>query len=133
MEARPAQVDIAQLLSAPPPSPHPLTQRLVKIHSRKVGLDIIAICLPSAGIKSRQRRQLRPCFREVLCKKCTRIKIPEMTIRLPGCRVAGLPVSKSGIWTKGQKVPYFREVLRKKCTRKKIPEIAIVLSFCPTF
>jgi hypothetical protein len=47
--------------------------------------------------------------------------------------VAGLPGSKSGTWTKGQKVPYFREVLRKKCTRKKIPEIAIVLSFCPTF
>jgi hypothetical protein len=86
MAARPAQVDIAQLLSAPPPSPHPLTQRLVKIHSRKVGVDIIAMCSPSAGIKSRQPRQFIPCFREVLRKKCTRKKIPEMTIRLPGCR-----------------------------------------------
>ena len=73
-------------VSASPLFFHPHSQRLVGIHSRKVCLDIIAACSPSAGLKSRQPGQLRPCFREVLRKNCTRKKIPEMTIRLPGCR-----------------------------------------------
>ena len=89
---------------------------------------LIAACSHSAGIKSRQPRQLRPFFREVLRENCTRKKIPEMTIRLPGCREANLVFGQSG-----QNVPFFREVLRKNCTRKKIPEIAMVLSTLSNF
>ena len=54
----------------------------VGIYIRTVGLGVIAMCSPSAGIKSGQPRQLRHCFREVLRKKCTRKKIPEMTLNV---------------------------------------------------
>ncbi|MFA5416324.1 MAG: hypothetical protein WC295_12585 [Methanoregula sp.] len=58
--------------SQPTPFSNPPSQRLVRIHSRKVCRDVIAACLPSAGIKSGHSGQMYPYFREVLRKKCTR-------------------------------------------------------------
>jgi len=54
-------------------------------------------------------RQLGPCFREVLRKKCTRTKIPEMTLKVPG--------KNSGSWKKTQ-VPVCGNVSREDYSGK---------------
>jgi len=51
MEACPAQYDIAQLLSAPPPFSHPPSQRLVGIHSRKVCWGVFAPAVRTGSLQ----------------------------------------------------------------------------------
>ena len=98
--------------TGPEPAPFfPSTsQRLVGVHSRKVCRDVIAACSASAGIKSGHSGHFDPIFREVLRKKCTRKKIPEMTIRLPG-----VPGSKSGFPKSHQHI--FRSPLHQESSQ----------------